>query len=155
MMKAMFTATEIISILQDEGYRAKYEVDDEGNASINSGSQGLSWEIRINTPDEDGNFEMLLFTYIEMVNHSIFPVGKICNDYNSEYNFGTASYTFSDEFGTTDESFIRLDLGASFMGGVTEEWVRTEIGRWEICLANFKKKIQVNEETLPDDGDSF
>lgn len=155
MMKAMFTATEIISILQDEGYRAKYEVDEDGNSAIKSGSQGLSWEIRVNTPDEDGNFEMLLFTYLELVNHSIFPVGKICNDYNSEYNFGTASYTFSDEYGTADESFIRIDLGASFMGGVTEEWVRTEIGRWEICLANFKKKIEINEEALPDDDDPF
>ena len=44
-MKNTFSASEIVSVLQGEGYRALYEHDGIDNAYISSGSQGNFWEM--------------------------------------------------------------------------------------------------------------
>ncbi len=151
-MKNTFSASEIVSVLQGEGYRALYEHDGIDNAYISSGSQGNFWEINIGDTQDDEQMGNVVITYLMSVNPVQFPVGKICNDYNRATRFGTASYNFDDDLEFEDGAFIRLDLGISFDGGVSDDWLINQIRMWEVCVEIFIDTIHENEETVSDDA---
>jgi len=152
MMKNTFSASEIVSVLQGEGYRALYEHDGIDNAYISSGSQGNFWEINIGDTQDDEQMGNVVITYLMSVNPVQFPVGKICNDYNRATRFGTASYNFDDDLDFEDGAFIRLDLGISFDGGVSDDWLINQIRMWDVCVEIFIDTIHENEETVSDDA---
>jgi len=152
MMKNTFSASEIVSVLQGEGYRALYEHDGIDNAYISSGSQGNFWEINIGDTQDDEQMGNVVITYLMSVNPVQFPVGKICNDYNRATRFGTASYNFDDDLEFEDGAFIRLDLGISFDGGVSDDWLINQIRMWDVCVEIFIDTIHENEETVSDDA---
>ncbi len=151
-MKNTFSASEIVSVLQGEGYRALYEHDGIDNAYISSGSQGNFWEINIGDTQDDEQMGNVVITYLMSVNPVQFPVGKICNDYNRATRFGTASYNFDDDLEFEDGAFIRLDLGISFDGGVSDDWLINQIRMWDVCVEIFIDTIHENEETVSDDA---
>ncbi len=151
-MKNTFSASEIVSVLQGEGYRALYEHDGIDNAYISSGSQGNFWEINIGDTQDDEQMGNVVITYLMSVNPVQFPVGKICNDYNRATRFGTASYNFDDDLEFEDGAFIRLDLGISFDGGVSDDWLINQIRTWDVCVEIFIDTIHENEETVSDDA---
>ena len=152
MMKNTFSASEIVSVLQSEGYRAVYEHDGIDNAYISSGGQGNFWEINIGDTQDDEQMENVVITYLMSVNPVVFPVGKICNDYNRATRFGTASYSFDDDLDFEDSTFIRLDMGFSFDGGVSNDWLINQIRMWDVCVQIFIDTIHENEETVSDDA---
>ena len=152
MMKNTFSASEIVEILQGEGYRALYEYDGIDNAYISSGSQGNFWEINIGDTQDDEQMGNVVITYLMSVNPVQFPVGKICNDYNRATRFGTASYNFDDDLEFEDGAFIRLDLGISFDGGVSDDWLINQIRMWDVCVQIFIDTIHENEEAISDDA---
>jgi len=151
-MKNTFSASEIVSVLQGEGYRALYEHDGIDNAYISSGSQGNFWEINIGDTQDDEQMGNVVITYLMSVNPVQFPVGKICNDYNRATRFGTASYNFDDDLDFEDGAFIRLDLGISFDGGVSDDWLINQIRMWDVCVEIFIDTIHENEEAISDDA---
>jgi len=151
-MKNTFSASEIVSVLQGEGYRALYEHDGIDNAYISSGSQGNFWEINIGDTQDDEQMGNVVITYLMSVNPVQFPVGKICNDYNRATRFGTASYNFDDDLDFEDGAFIRLDLGISFDGGVSDDWLINQIRMWDVCVEIFIDTIHENEESVSDDA---
>jgi hypothetical protein len=151
-MKNTFSASEIVSVLQGEGYRALYEHDGIDNAYISSGSQGNFWEINIGDTQDDEQMGNVVITYLMSVNPVQFPVGKICNDYNRATRFGTASYNFDDDLDFEDGAFIRLDLGISFDGGVSDDWLINQIRMWDVCVEIFIDTTHENEEPVSDDA---
>ena len=151
-MKNSFSANEIVAVLQGEGYRALDEHDGIDNAYISSGSQGNFWEINISDLQDDEQMENIVITYLMTVNPVRFPVGKICNDYNRATRFGTASYFFDEDLDFEDGAYIRLDLGISFDGGVSDDWLIQQIKMWEVCVQIFIDTIHENEETVSDDA---
>ena len=151
-MRNTFSANEIISVLQGEGYRAVYEHDGVENAYIQSGSQGHFWEMNIGDTQADEQMENVVITYVMSVNPVRFPVGKICNDYNGATKFGTASYSFEEHIDFENDAFVRLDLGFSFGGGVSDDWVINQIRMWDICVQIFIDTIHENEEAVSDDA---
>jgi hypothetical protein len=86
------------------------------------------------------------------VNPVRFPVGKICNDYNRATRFGTASYFFDEDLDFEDGAYIRLDLGISFDGGVSDDWLIQQIKMWDVCVQIFIDTIHENEEAVSDDA---
>ena len=151
MMKNTFSAREIVAILQSEGYRALYEHDGIDNAHISSGSQGNFWEINIGDTQNDAQMDDVLITYMTSVDPVVFPVGKICNDYNRSMRFGTASYNFDDDLDYEESTFIRLDMVFSFDGGVSSDWLINQIRIWDVCVQKFIETIHENEEPISDD----
>ena len=151
-MKNTFSASEIVAVLQSEGYRAVYEHDGIDNAYISSGGQGNFWEINIGDTQDDEQMENVVITYLMSVNPVVFPVGKICNDYNRATRFGTASYSFDDDLDFEDSTFIRLDMGFSFDGGVSNDWLINQIRMWDVCVQIFIDTIHENEEAISDDA---
>jgi hypothetical protein len=94
----------------------------------------------------------VVITYLMSVNPVIFPVGKICNDYNRATRFGTASFSFDEEVDFEGSAFIRLDMGFSFDGGVSDEWLLHQIRMWDVCVQIFIDTIHENEEAISDDA---
>ena len=94
----------------------------------------------------------VVITYLMSVNPVIFPIGKICNDYNRATRFGTASYSFNEDTAVEGNVFIRLDMGLSFDGGVSDDWLIHQIRMWDVCVQIFIDTIHENEEKLSDDA---
>ena len=151
-MKNSFSANEIVAVLQGEGHRALYEHDGIDNAYISSGGQGNFWEINIGDTQDDEQMENIVITYLMSVNPVIFPVGKICNDYNRATRFGTASYSFDEDIDFESSAFIRLDMGFSFDGGVSNDWLINQIRMWDVCVQILIDTIHENEEPVSDDA---
>jgi hypothetical protein len=132
--------------------RGEKQHDGIHNAYIESGSQGNFWEINIGDTQDDEQMDNVVITYLMSVNPVIFPIGKICNDYNRATRFGTASYSFNEDTAVEGNVFIRLDMGLSFDGGVSDDWLIHQIRMWDVCVQIFIDTIHENEEKLSDDA---
>jgi hypothetical protein len=102
MMKTEITADEIVSLLHNEGYRAVCEPSDI-NLTIHSASQGLAWEIYVGVTDTTEASNYLIFSHTRFVNPVLFPVGRICNEFNTVSPHGTAT------FGMDDNELLLID----------------------------------------------
>jgi len=145
MMKTEITPEEIVSLLQNEGYRAVCEPCDI-NLTIYSASQGFAWEIFVGVTDESEASDFLIFSHSRSVSPVLFPVGRICNEFNTISPDGVATFSMDDNQDLTEEIMISLNFSVSLRGGVTEEWLEIAVSRWEMILEIFDKKVRECEE---------
>jgi hypothetical protein len=152
MMKTEITADEIVSLLQNTGYRAMC-VPGDTNLTIHSASQGMDWEIYVGVTDENQAANFLIFSHSRFVNPILFPVGKICNEFNTVSPHGTAAFGMDDNQDLTENVMISVDFSISLIGGVADEWLEDSISRWELILEIFEKKVRECEEpSAPDES---
>ena len=145
MMKTEITAEEIVSILHDMGYRASCE--QEGlDVIVHSASQGFMWQLSICDLNESQASDFLMFSHIREVNPVLFPIGRICNEFNREAPQGVATYIMIDNEDLTHEALINVELAISLHGGVSEDWVRSQITGWDFTLGMFDQKVRECEE---------
>ena len=76
----------------------------------------------------------------------LFPVGRICNEFNTISPDGVATFSMDDNQDLTEEIMISLNFSVSLRGGVTEEWLEIAVSRWEMILEIFDKKVRECEE---------
>jgi hypothetical protein len=150
MMKTEITAEEIVSLLHELGYRAMCEPSDI-NLTIHSASQGFPWEIYVGVTDESKASDFLIFSHSRFVSPVLFPVGRICNEFNTVSPHGTATFVMNDNQDLTEEVMISLDFSVSLTGGVADEWLEDAISRWELILGMFDKKVRECEEPVSKD----
>ena len=145
MMKTEITADEIVSLLHALGYRASYELN-EINLIVNSASQGFEWEIHISVSEESEASDFLIFSHTRFVSPVLFPVGKICNQFNSISPIGVATFRMDDNHDLTEDVMISLDFSVSLTGGVADEWLEDSISMWDYILGTFDKTVRECEE---------
>jgi hypothetical protein len=150
MMKTEITADEIVSLLQNTGYRAVC-VPSDINLTIHSASQGMDWEIYVGVTDESQASNFLIFSHSRFVNPVLFPVGRICNEFNTVSPHGTATFGMDDNQDMTQDVMISVDFSISLIGGVADEWLEDSISRWELILEIFDKKVRECEEACSKD----
>ena len=145
MMKTEITADEIVSLLHSLGYRASYELNDI-NLIVSSASQGFEWEIHISVTEESEASDFLIFSHTRLVSPVLFPVGKICNQFNIISPNGVAAFRMDDNHDLTEDVMISLDFSVSLTGGVADEWLEDSISMWDYILGTFDKTVRECEE---------
>jgi hypothetical protein len=152
MMKTEITADEIVSLLHELGYRAMC-VPGDTNLTIHSASQGLEWEIYVGVTDESEASDFLIFSHSRFVSPVLFPVGRICNEFNTISPDGVATYSMVDNEEIDDDVVLSLNFSVTLTGGVSNEWLEDSISRWELILEIFEKKVRECEESsAPDES---
>ena len=109
MMKTEITPEEIVSLLQNEGYRAVCEPCDI-NLTIHSASQGFAWEIFVGVTDESEASDFLIFSHSRSVSPVLFPVGRICNEFNTISPDGVATFSMDDNQDLTEDVMLSLNF---------------------------------------------
>jgi hypothetical protein len=150
MMKTEITADEIVSLLHALGYRAVC-VPGDTNLTIHSASQGLEWEIYVGVTDESEASDFLIFSHSRFVSPVQFPVGRICNEFNTISPHGVATFSMDDNEEITEDARVTLDFSISLIGGVADEWLEDSISMWELILGMFDKKVLECKEPTPKD----
>ena len=150
MMKTEITADEIVSLLHSLGYRASYELNDI-NLIVSSASQGFEWEIHISVTEESEASDFLIFSHTRLVSPVLFPVGKICNQFNIISPNGVATFRMDDNHDLTEDVMISLDFSVSLTGGVADEWLEDSISMWDYILGTFDKTVRECEEPAAKD----
>jgi len=145
MMKTEITADEIVSLLHALGYRASYELNDI-NLIVSSASQGFDWYIHISVTEESEASDFLIFSHTRLVSPVLFPVGKICNQFNIISPNGVATFRMDDNYDLTEDVMISLDFSVSLTGGVADEWLEDSISMWDYILGTFDKTVRECEE---------
>ena len=140
MMKTEITADEIVSLLRNTGYRAMCEPS-EINLTVHSASQGMEWEIYVGVTDESEASDFLIFSHSRFVSPVLFPVGRICNEFNTISPDGVATYSMVDNEEIDDDVVLSLNFSVTLTGGVSDEWLEDAISRWELILGMFDKKV--------------
>jgi hypothetical protein len=149
-MKTEITADEIVSLLQSLGYRASYELNDI-NLIVSSASQGFEWYIHISATEESEASDFLIFSHTRLVSPVLFPVGKICNQFNIISPNGVATFRMDDNHDLTEDVLISLDFSVSLTGGVADEWLEDSISMWDYILGTFDKTVRECEEPIVKD----
>ena len=150
MMKTEITAEEIVSLLHSMGYRASYELNDI-NLIVSSASQGFEWYIHISVTEESEASDFLIFSHTRLVSPVLFPVGKICNQFNTISPNGVATFRMDDNHDLTEDVMISLDFSVSLTGGVADEWLEDSISMWDYILGAFDKTVRECEEPTAKD----
>ena len=145
MMKTEITADEIVSLLHSLGYRASYELNDI-NLIVSSASQGFEWYIHISVTEESEASDFLIFSHTRLVSPVLFPVGKICNQFNIISPNGVATFRMDDNHDLTEDVMISLDFSVSLTGGVADEWLEDSVSMWDYILGTFDKTVRECEE---------
>jgi hypothetical protein len=150
MMKTEITADEIVSLLHALGYRASYELNDI-NLIVSSASQGFEWYIHISVTEESEASDFLIFSHTRLVSPVLFPVGKICNQFNIISPNGVATFRMDDNHDLTEDVMISLDFSVSLTGGVADEWLEDSISMWDYILGTFDRTVRECEEPAATD----
>jgi hypothetical protein len=150
MMKTEITADEIVSLLHALGYRASYELNDI-NLIVSSASQGFEWYIHISATEESEASDFLIFSHTRLVSPVLFPVGKICNQFNIISPNGVATFRMDDNHDLTEDVLISLDFSVSLTGGVADEWLEDSVSMWDYILGAFDKTVRECEEPIVKD----
>lgn len=145
MMKTEITADEIVSLLHDMGYRASSELNDI-NLIVSSASQGFEWYVHISVTEESEASDFLIFSHTRLVSPVLFPVGKICNQFNIISPNGVATFRMDDNHDLTEDVMISLDFSVSLTGGVADEWLEDSVSMWDYILGTFDKTVRECEE---------
>ena len=145
MMKTEITADEIVSLLHALGYRASYELN-EINLIVNSASQGFEWEIHISVSEESEASDFLIFSHSRFVSPVMFPIGRICNEFNTISPNGVATFRMDDNHDLSEDVMISLSFSVSLTGGVADEWLEDSISMWDYILGTFDKTVRDCEE---------
>jgi hypothetical protein len=144
-MKTEITADEIVSLLHALGYRASYELN-EINLIVNSASQGFEWEIHISVSEESEASDFLIFSHSRFVSPVMFPIGRICNEFNTISPNGVATFRMDDNHDLSEDVMISLSFSVSLTGGVADEWLEDSISMWDYILGTFDKTVRECEE---------
>ena len=150
MMKTEITADEIVSLLHSLGYRASYELDGS-DVEVESASQGFIWQVTICDSNESQASDFLIFSHLRGVNPVLFPIGRICNEFNSESPHGVATYLLVDDPDLDEEAILKLEFSVSLHGGVSDDWVISQITGWDFILGMFDKKVRECKEPAAKD----
>ncbi len=150
MIKTEITADEIVSLLHSLGYRASYELNDI-NLIVSSASQGFEWYIHISVTEESEASDFLIFSHTRLVSPVLFPVGKICNQFNIISPNGVATFRMDDNHDLTEDVMISLDFSVSLTGGVADEWLEDSVSMWDYILGTFDKTVRECEEPAATD----
>jgi len=150
MMKTEITADEIVSLLHSLGYRAMCEPS-EINLTVHSASQGLEWEIYVGVTDESEASDFLIFSHSRFVSPVLFPVGRICNEFNTISPDGVATYSTVDNEEIDDDVVLSLNFSVTLTGGVADEWLEDSISMWDYILGTFDKTVRECEEACSKD----
>jgi hypothetical protein len=150
MMKTEITAEEIVLILHDMGYRASCE-QEGSDVVVYSASQGFMWQLSICDLNESQASDFLMFSHLRDVNPVLFPVGRICNEFNREAPQGVATYIILDDEDRSYDALINLEIAVSLRGGVSEEWIRSQITGWDFTIGMFDQKVRECEEPASND----
>jgi len=145
MMKTEITADEVVSLLQSTGYRAMCEPSDI-NLTIHSASQGFEWEIHISVSEESEASDFLIFSHTRFVSPVMFPIGRICNEFNTISPNGVATFRMDDNHDLSEDVMISLSFSVSLTGGVADEWLEDSISMWDYILGTFDKTVRECEE---------
>lgn len=144
-MKTEITADEVVSLLQSTGYRAMCEPSDI-NLTIHSASQGFEWEIHISVSEESEASDFLIFSHTRFVSPVMFPIGRICNEFNTISPNGVATFRMDDNHDLSEDVMISLSFSVSLTGGVADEWLEDSISMWDYILGTFDKTVRECEE---------
>ena len=135
-MQSNITPQDLSIMLQSEGYKAKIILNEEGNEEVESASSGLNWKVLFRT--FAGNASGLNFRLVFWLPDSQDPIG-FCNSFNRDFIFGKAWY-----FNETDDDDLRglvLQQNLDLSGGVSEEWLTSEINNWISIVDAFWRRI--------------
>jgi hypothetical protein len=150
MMKTEITADEVVSLLHALGYRAMCEIDGT-DVVVNSASQGFSWQVTVCDANENQASDFLMFCHLRGVNPVLFPVGRICNEFNRQAPHGVATYILLENDEMPEEAIINLEFAVSLHGGVSDDWVSSQITSWDFTLGMFDQKVRECEEPASTD----
>jgi hypothetical protein len=134
-----------VSLLHALGYRASYELN-EINLIVNSASQGFEWEIHISVSEESEASDFLIFYHSRFVSPVKFPIGRICNEFNTISPNGVATFRMDDNHDLSEDVMISLSFSVSLTGGVADEWLEDSISMWDYILGTFDKTVRECEE---------
>ena len=123
-MNESFTAEEIASIIQDEGYKALVVTDEDGDVTISSASNGKEW--RVVLYGSHPFYESITFKALRYITHD--PI-EACDKFNAEYRFVK---TYRSEFDEQEEGdyYFRIEMDCDFKGGVSKFVVGSAITKW-------------------------
>lgn len=122
---------ELVSIIQELGYRGVLEVDDAGDPMIRSSVGGTEFTILFHGCEDGNECRSLLFR----VGYDL-PDGttvEVVNDWNATKLFGRA---YLDE-----ESDPWLELTMNTYGGVSRLNFEDTFDWWEIVVADFEDHV--------------
>lgn len=136
-MRSKINPQELALILQDEGLKAKLETDAEGDPCIKSASNGWNWQIYFDDRNENGT--RLAFT-LGLGLSSDIDVDALCNKYNRERLVG--SMWHSERLDSDGEWFTALQFHVSLIGGVSEDWLKHQLARWDAAITAFSDEVR-------------
>jgi len=154
-MKSTYSPRELVELLQLKGYRASFECPEVGTNAIESGSSGFEWSLDFAQADIDEQVDSARFLYFIRVNPTYFPVGKICNDSNLNGHVGVAQFIFPDVDDEEKNVLLVFDHEMWFSGGVSTDWILSQLHHWDVAMCAFNECISANEEEVFEDDISF
>lgn len=133
-MKTTITPSQFAKFLQEEGYKAKVEQDNDGDTVIRSSSSGVNWSVNFGNGDEE--FSRFTFTYLTWVKESA-NVPHLCNEFNRRSLVGVAWY--GDESDKDGDLFVALQFHVNLDGGVTDLYLQELASRFDAGISIFHK----------------
>jgi hypothetical protein len=124
---------KIASVIQDLGYRAKLEVDDDGDPVIRSGAGGSNFSIQFYGCKEDSNDECDLLLFSTGYDFDEETALETINSWNEQALVGRA---YLD-----DDGDPRFDWAVNMRDGVSRENFEDSIRRWAESLGDFEDHI--------------
>jgi hypothetical protein len=124
------TAEEVAAVLRDAGYRAEIGVDKVGDPQVKSAAEGVEYNVnfygcqngRCKSIQFSVGFDMKQGTTMERM-----------NDWSRRFRFGKVY--IDDE----NDPYLQMDLDVE--DGVTTEFLKSNVLRWNAVLGDFKKHI--------------
>jgi hypothetical protein len=108
---------------------------DDDNSVIESGSGGWHWSLKVEDATLDTEISEARFMFLIPVNPILYPVGKICNDFNNTCHVGAAQYILADDDDEDRDTLLAIDLEVSFVGGVATDWIVNQLMLWDIAVS--------------------
>ena len=125
-MKTSITPSEFAKFLQEEGYKAKVEQDEDGDTTIRSSSSGFNWSVDFGSGDED--VSRFTFTYLSWIKDSS-NVARVCNEFNRRSLVGVAWHR--DEPDKDGDLLVVLQFHVNLSGGVTDLYLQELASRFD------------------------
>jgi len=127
------SADDIVAIMQEEGYRAKGGVDNEGYPEIESSAQGVNFWVQFYNCTGEIKTPCSSISFATWLTPNETPTMEALNTFNAENRYVRA---FLDSAGNT---VLVMDIEAA--GGVTPDNIGSWLGWWDTQLGEFLKHI--------------
>lgn len=129
MVISSISTQDLARLLQDEGFRAKPFIDDDGDQGVESSSGRWDWKIYVSTINDGQSSRLGFQTFFPFSDEE--EASEFCNDFNKKYNFGTLWFIPLED----GETLLFLDHHSDLTGGVTSDWIKSEFGRWATAVS--------------------